>query len=348
MQRTPIKALFAMKPWQKLGRLWKNLARACAALWATAATLGQSGCALHLPQRCCQDVAAESTPRIFLSTLKDNFMPLNEGGRVLYKCIVLPADGDAAAARNRPVLVLHEYDHLSIACLNFAIRLSRAGFTVYVPLLFGKADGKTGVGTTLSTTAELALSGQWHALFAEHQSQPITKSLGELCHTISSWHNDRGIAVIGMCLTGALPISLMRQRCVVAPVIAQPSIPLFGFTPEAKRAFGVSKEDLDVAVRRVKEEHLRVFGTRYEQDTISPKERLEAIAAAFGKEYFCNRTIKATNYLESRWGLTTKAHATLTLCYKDDPDDYPPRRLFLELVTFLKNQLQEHSDLSGD
>jgi dienelactone hydrolase len=276
-------------------------------------------------------------------------MPLNEGGRVVYKCTVLPADGDVAAARNRPVLVLHEYDHLSIACLNFAIRLSRAGFSVYDPLLFGKADGKTGLGTTLSTTAELACNGQWHALFAEHQSQPITKSLGELCDTISSWHHRRGIAVIGMCLTGALPITLMQRPCVVAPVIAQPSIPLFAITPEGKRAFGVSKEDLDAAVKRAKEEHLRVFGTRYEEDTISPKERLEAIAAAFGKEYFCDHTIRATDYLrEPKWDLTAKAHATLTLCYKDSPDNYPPRRLFLDLVTFLKNQLQLHGDLSGN
>lgn len=122
-----------------------------------------------------------------------------------------PADGDVVAAHNRPVLLLHEYDHLSAACLNFAIRLSRAGFTVYLPLLFGKADGQSGLGIILGTTAELAFSGQWHALFAEHQSQPITKSLGELCQTISSWHNRRGIAVIGMCLTGTLPISLMKQ-----------------------------------------------------------------------------------------------------------------------------------------
>lgn len=100
----------------------------------------------------------------------------------------------------------------------------------------------------------------------------------------------------------------------MAPVIAQPSIPLFALTPEGKRAFGVSKEDLEAAVKRVKQEHLQVFGTRYQEDTISPKERLNAIAAAF-EGYFCDHTIAATGYLaESKLGLTAKAHATLTLC----------------------------------
>ena len=43
------------------------------------------------------------------------------------------------------------------------------------------------------------------------------------------------------------------------------------------------------------------------------------------------------------WGLNEKAHATLTLCYRGKPDDYPPRRLFLDVVKFLKEQLELHS-----
>jgi dienelactone hydrolase len=269
--------------WRRLNHLWKNRGRTWTALGAIGAAISQSSGALHLPQRCCEDVAAERTASIFLSTLEQHFVPLNQWDRVVYKCTVPPSSGDLSAARNRPVLVLHEYDRLSIACLNFAMRLSSAGFTVYVPLLFGKADGKVGLGTTLRTSWELAFSGQWHALFAEHKHQPVTDSLSDLCRKISSWHDNGPIAVIGMCLTGALPIALMKQPCVVAPVIAQPSIPLFSFTAEGKRAPGVSKEDLADAVKRAKEEHLLVFGTRYEDDTISPKDRFEGIKAAFGK-----------------------------------------------------------------
>jgi hypothetical protein len=150
-----------------------------------------------------------------------------------------------------------------------------------------------------------------------------------------------------MCLTGVLPISLMSEKCVVAPVIAQPSIPLFCFTPEGKRAPGISATELEVAVKRAKMEHLRVFGTRYEQDSIGTKERFETIKQAFGNDCFCDHTIRSSDYLrEKKWGLNEKSHATLTFCYKDAPDSYPPRRLFLDLVIFLKEQLDQHGQLS--
>jgi hypothetical protein len=156
--------------WRKFTHLWKNRGRTWATLGAIGSAISQSSGALHLPQRCCEDVAAERTPAIFLSTLEKNFVPLRQWDRVVYKCTVPPSSGDLSAARNRPVLVLHEYDHLSIACLHFAMRLSSAGFTVYVPLLFGKADGKVGLGTTLRTSWELAFSGQWHAPFRRAQA----------------------------------------------------------------------------------------------------------------------------------------------------------------------------------
>jgi hypothetical protein len=145
-------------------------------LWlvvALSTLLLESSCNLHAPQKCTQDVVQENNPKIFLQSLNNDFTP-EEGKdkRMIYRCTVPPIDGDLSTAMTRPVLVLHEYDHLSIACLDFAKRLSRAGFTVYLPVLFGKADGEVGLRTTLRTT--LALSPDWHALFGEHQRQPIT------------------------------------------------------------------------------------------------------------------------------------------------------------------------------
>jgi hypothetical protein len=145
-------------------------------LFGLAATLFfNSSCTLHNPQKCSQDFADELNPEIFRQTLSHDFTPVQGTPKlVVYRCILPPADGDQGAAFNRPVLVLHEYDHLSVACLRFAERLSREGFTVYVPVLFGKTDGKSGLGTTIATTLELFMSSDWHALFGEHQHQPIT------------------------------------------------------------------------------------------------------------------------------------------------------------------------------
>jgi dienelactone hydrolase len=308
-----------------------------------ALTILGSSCGLHTPQQCLADQERGNNPKAFENLLGSDFTRVwpNESdlGKV-YCCNSPPKDGDNKGAFNRPVLVLHEYDHLSIHCLDFADRLSREGFTVYVPLLFGKADGRSGPAVTLGNTFELAASGQWHALLSEHKHQPITERLMKICRRISSAHDHRGIGVIGMCLTGALPIALMSDDCVVAPVVAQPSMPLFAFTPEGKRALGISHQELMTAVRRVQEKHLVVFGTRYEDDTIGTRERFDVIRKAFG-DCFSDHTIGRDQYLSpgSSWGLKSTAHATLTLCYRDAPDDYPPRRLFVELVAFLKRRL---------
>jgi dienelactone hydrolase len=300
-----------------------------------------------MPQKCCSDKELEKSSQLFVDLLRKDFVPAwpsDPDMGIVYRCLSLPSDGQFSAASTRPVLLLHEYDHLSIFCLEFADRLSRAGFTVYLPLLFGKSDGKSGLGTTICNTLEIGFSGKWHALFGEHEHQPVTDWLGKVCRRISADHGYRGIGVIGMCLTGALPIALLNEPCVVAPVVAQPAIPLFPLTSEAKRATGISPAELENAVKRTKSQHLKLFGTRYQEDSIGRIERFEAIKTAFGPACFEDHTIAARDYLSpsKNWGLTDKAHATLTLCYRDSPNDYPPRKLFLDLVDFLKMQLAIH------
>jgi hypothetical protein len=71
------------------------------------------------------------------------------------------------------------------------------------PLHFGKADGQLRLDTTIRKTLEIGLSGKWHALFGEHENQSITEWLAKVCRRISSYHEQRGIGVIGLCLTGA-------------------------------------------------------------------------------------------------------------------------------------------------
>jgi hypothetical protein len=228
-------------------------------------------------------------------------------------------------------------------CLEFAERLSHAGFRVYVPLLFGKADGVGGTGTMITNTWELETSGEWYTLFAEHKRQPITTWLCALAKRISENHGGRRIAVIGMCLTGSLPVAMIGEDApMLTAVVAQPSIPLLACTPEGERSIGISDDEINNAVRRARSEHIRIFGTRYEDDQIGKRARFEHIKTLLG-ENFEDHTIPASAYLSkeaSHWGLKPTAHATLTLCYRVGPEDYPPRKLYLDLVAFLRTQFE--------
>jgi hypothetical protein len=70
---------------------------------------------------------------------------------------------------------------------------------VYVPLLFGKADGVGGTGTMIANTWKLETSGEWYTLFAElspYKRQPITSWLCNLAKGISEKHGGCRIAVI--------------------------------------------------------------------------------------------------------------------------------------------------------
>src|SRR5438045_3998720 len=87
----------------------------------------------------------------------------------------------------------------------------------------------------------------------------IANWLRALCRKIKAECGGRGVGAIGMCMTGNIIISLMLDDSVMAPVISQPSLPIWniGFpglaSKEArKRALAVPDEDLKLAAERAK------------------------------------------------------------------------------------------------
>lgn len=167
------------------------------------------------------------------------------------------------------ILLMHELPGMTESCLKFANRLVDNGFTVYLPLLFGKAGESSAiaaiVANSLINTGRICIGKEFYAL-KERQSSPITNWLRALCRQIysqSEHQNFRGIGAMGMCLTGGFVLSLMIDKVVMAPVASQPSLP-FGFTDSQKKALGISPDDLAMAKERGKEAGL--LALRFEQD----------------------------------------------------------------------------------
>jgi hypothetical protein len=89
-----------------------------------------------MPQMCESDVAKENDPDMFRRLIEKDFFPIwtEDGGRhPTYVSRIPPDDGDIAGAERRPILLLHEYDHLTTVCLEFAERLSRQDFACMSP-----------------------------------------------------------------------------------------------------------------------------------------------------------------------------------------------------------------------
>jgi dienelactone hydrolase len=175
------------------------------------------------------------------------------------------------------VLLMHELPGLTLETVEFAEYIAAGGFHVAMPLLFGVPLQKHPLGLltgTVAMSAKLCIRREFSCL-AAGRSSPIAGALRRFCAKLHAERGGKGVGAIGMCFTGGFVLSMMLEPAVLAPVIAQPSLPFF-----RPGALDVEPETLAAAVGRATEAPL--LGLRFELDWISKKQRMERLAAAFG------------------------------------------------------------------
>jgi dienelactone hydrolase len=224
-----------------------------------------------------------------------------------------------------PVLLLHELPGLSWPAILLAQRLVDLGFRVHMPLLFGGAGQRSG------------FKGYFQSCFGSQFdcSDPagtsrILEWLRELTKEIARREQDRRMAAIGMCLTGAFPLALMDIPAVTAGVLSQPSLPLKTGTPEQRRGLGLSAAEVDRARNR---RDAKFLALRFSKDKLCPPEKFETLAAALGDrlEPIVIPSGDGTQFPDD-------AHAVLSGWYRSTPG-HPTRLAFERLVAFLKEVL---------
>jgi dienelactone hydrolase len=110
------------------------------------------------------------------------------------------------------VLIMHEVPGLTPQCIDLANRIGSAGYTVFLPLLFGEPNSSA----TVANTLRVCVSREFKC-FALNESSPISVWLRALGQRIYGDLNGNGIGVIGLCLTGGFVLSLMADSEVLAP-----------------------------------------------------------------------------------------------------------------------------------
>jgi len=199
-----------------------------------------------------------------------------------------------STGRGPSVLVLHELPGMTEQCLDLGLILAeKIPARVHLPLLFG-SPGPTMLGKAANVLS-ICVNREIN-LFAANKTSPLVSWCRALCRQLRRQSGTRGVGVVGMCLTGGFALALVTDCSVLAPVVAQPSLPLFVH----KAALGLSPEDtLAVQSRASKLGANCVLGLRYQNDRISPKERFNAIRKLIGP---------ALKYIE----LPGNKHSTLT------------------------------------
>jgi len=187
-----------------------------------------------------------------------------------------------------PVLVLHELPGMTRADIRFARRLADEGYRVVLPLLFGGPGDDGALHTGLNIL--LQCSRARYDCNANNRTPHPVAWIHELCNWVpTQWKVDRGMGVVGMCLTGAFPLALLDIEHVLAPVICQPTSPVNIATllhlPTWNRkpkpvGIGVSDTDLN------QPSTIPILGIRYDGDRLCPSDRFDLLSTHYKDRFF--------------------------------------------------------------
>jgi dienelactone hydrolase len=124
------------------------------------------------------------------------------------------------------VIVMAEMPGIYAHVLRFARMVRSAGFTVWIPALFGTEGGPVTAAEGAKTIFKACISKEFKA-FAAHRSSPVVDWLRALAAHAHPLCGGKGVGAIGMCFTGNFALSMMLEPAMLAPVLSQPSLPMF-------------------------------------------------------------------------------------------------------------------------
>ena len=191
-----------------------------------------------------------------------------------------------------PILLLHELPGMMPETVSFADSLVQRHYRVYMPLFFGQPGHGIGPARQMA----VCLGPNFNCLSSE-ESRVVGK-LRILRHRIAVTHGGRKLGIIGMCLTGAMPLALADAEAA-AIILSQPSVP-FPLMEGMRRSLGVSQASLDKA----KVSGVAVLRIRFAQDCLVPPERFKTIAAAIPADRLETNVVDSCN---------PKQHSVLTV-----------------------------------
>ncbi len=230
------------------------------------------------------------------------------------------------------VLVLHEIPGLHPGVVDFARRLITAGYTVYLPSLFGRPAAPATGREIARSILHVCVAREFTKL--ADRTSPVVGWLRALAASAYRECGGPGVGVVGMCFTGGFALATALEPSVVASVMSQPSLP--GPIGERGRAaLGLDAEDRATITARANDD-LRVLGLRFTHDRGCPPERFETLRATLGASF---EGIEIDSSPGNAAGIAPSAHAVLTVSLVDEPG-HPTRVALDRVLAFLAERLR--------
>ncbi|MBI5255929.1 MAG: dienelactone hydrolase family protein [Burkholderiales bacterium] len=183
------------------------------------------------------------------------------------------------SGRGPAVIVMTEMPGISPQVARFARWVREAGFTVYMPSLFGRDGAVPAAEEGAAVFRRVCVSAEFRA-FGANVSSPVTQWLRALARQAHQACGGPGVGAIGMCFTGNFALTMMLEPAVLAPVLAQPSLPL-----DDPAGLEISPDDLHAVRQRLDREDLSVMAYRFAGDRVCTAQRFAAYAQALGDRF---------------------------------------------------------------
>jgi dienelactone hydrolase len=183
------------------------------------------------------------------------------------------------AGHGPAVIVMTEMPGISPHVARFARWVRDAGFSVYMPSLFGRDGAVPDAAEGVTVFQRACMSAEFRAM-AANVSSPVTQWLRGLARLAHTECGGPGVGAIGMCFTGNFALTMMLEPAMLAPVLSQPSLPL-----NAPAGLEIAPDEIKAVRERIEREDLTVLAYRFRGDKICRAERFAAYAAALGDRF---------------------------------------------------------------
>jgi dienelactone hydrolase len=163
------------------------------------------------------------------------------------------------------VIVVHEIPGITPAVERFANEVVEAGFTVVMPNLVGTPGKSVSNAYIAQSMAKVCVAREFTTL-AMNKTSPIIAWLRALARSLHNEVGGTGVGAVGMCFSGGFALGMMVDDIMVAPVLAQPSLP---FTVGKSRGadLNLSPDDAAVIAQRASD-GCQVLGLRFDKDKL--------------------------------------------------------------------------------
>jgi len=227
------------------------------------------------------------------------------------------------------VIVMTEMPGISPQVARFARWIRDAGFTVWMPNLFGQPGRPMSMGYTITSIVKGCISAEFRA-FASNASSPVTQWLRALAAHAHPLCGGKGVGAIGMCFTGNFALSMMLEPAMLAPVLSQPSLPLTNAA-----GMHIAPDELQAVKARLEREDLTVLAYRFAGDSFCRAARFASYQQALGDRFQAHVLPDSAANPDAPM---KNPHSVVTLHLVDE-DNHPTRQALDEIIGFFKMRL---------